>query len=183
MRAQILKKYLYVVCILFLIGNNRASAEQLQAKADIIDCAGKSIGAVSFIENNDRSVKIELNIHSFMPGEHAFHIHEKPVCEAPDFKSAGGHFNPGGTEHGFLNRKGHHAGDLPNITVDEMGNCQASFTTALVTLKKDKNNSLLGQPGTSVVIHEMPDDYVTDPSGGGGKRIACGVIKILDKSE
>lgn len=116
-----------------------------------------------------------------MPGERAFHIHENSVCELPDFESAGGHFNPYKKKHGFLNKEGPHAGDLPNIVVDKEGNCETTFLTNRVTLVKDKENSLLRKPGTSIVIHEGPDDYFSDPAGKGGERIACGTIKNLNQ--
>ncbi|MCF7907446.1 MAG: dienelactone hydrolase family protein [Candidatus Omnitrophica bacterium] len=152
----------------------------LEAMANITDTSGKEVGKVLFRENEGRGVTIDLKLHSFLPGRHAFHIHEFPVCDAPDFKSAGGHFNPYGKQHGFLNEKGHHAGDLPNIIVEENGNCQMSFTTTQITLRKDKENSILRKFGTSLVIHELPDDYFTDPAGGGGKRLACGTIKEVE---
>ncbi|MCK9554370.1 superoxide dismutase family protein [bacterium] len=180
--ARVLRRCVYAVCALFLI-NNCVYGGQLKAKARMIDTEGKSVGEVLFMDNDDGSVGIELDLSSFPPGAHAFHIHEKPVCEAPDFKSAGGHFNPYNKKHGFLNIKGHHAGDLPNIIVDKKGNCKMSFITNQISLSKTGANSILKAPGTSLVIHEMPDDYFTDPAGKGCNRIACGLIKetIKDK--
>lgn len=171
------KKYVYIACILFLIGGKYAFAEELKAKAEIFDSQGKNVGQVLFTQNNGGPVTINLNIHSFVPGEHAFHIHENPACKAPDFKSAGGHFNPYRKKHGFLNNRGQHAGDLPNISVDRYGNCEMSFVTSQISLSRTKRNSLFKKPGTSVVIHEMPDDYFTEPAGKGGRRIACGLVK------
>lgn len=151
----------------------------LKARAELMDSKRKPIGSVTFTENEHGLVRIEVDLSSFLAGKHALHIHESPLCEPPDFKSAGGHFNPNMTEHGFLNQKGPHAGDLPNIIVDDKGNCRMSFTTNQITLKPNLSNSLLRSPGTSVIIHEMPDDYFTDPAGGGGKRIACGTIRSM----
>jgi Cu-Zn family superoxide dismutase len=171
-----LRRSVFIVCLLFLMGYSRhALAGPLKAEAKIIDSQRGDVGSVLFTESPGGAVKIDLELHSFLPGEHAMHIHGSPVCDVPDFKSAGGHFNPGGKKHGFLNREGHHAGDLPNIRVDEAGNCRASFETDQVTLRKGEKNSILEQP-TSLVIHEAPDDYFTDPAGNAGKRIACGPI-------
>ena len=60
---------------------------------------------------------MKLDLHGLPPGEHAIHFHQKPQCDPPDFKSAGGHFNPSGKQHGFQNPQGHHAGDMMNFTV------------------------------------------------------------------
>ncbi len=158
-------------------------SETLKAMAEVIDSNGQRVGEVQFSEDETGLVTIKLNLHSLAPGTRAFHIHENSACKPPGFESAGGHFNPYGKQHGFLNKKGHHAGDLPNIVVDEDGNCKMSFTTTQITLAKDKENSILREPGTSIVIHEEPDDYFTDPAGGGGKRIACGIIKELKASQ
>ena len=106
------------------------------------------------------------------------HIHEKAACRAPDFKSAGGHFNPSGAQHGFLNRRGPHAGDLPNIQVNADGTCRAEYVTNRISLKERGHNSLFRKGGTAVVIHRDADDYITDPAGQGGPRIACGIIKL-----
>src|SRR5699024_6116321 len=72
------------------------------------------------------------------PGEHGFHIHEKGVCDPPDFESAGEHFNPTNAKHGFDHPKGPHAGDLPNLKVEKDGTAKATYVTEMVTLEKDK---------------------------------------------
>lgn len=119
---------------------------------------------------------ITLDASNLPPGTHGFHIHEKGVCEAPDFKSAGEHFNPTNAKHGFEHPEGPHAGDLPNIVVNEDGTVRAEGTADMVTLIKGKKNSLLGNDGTALIIHEKADDYKSQPSGNAGDRIACGVI-------
>lgn len=123
-----------------------------------------------------RGVKVTLEASDLPPGEHGFHIHENGVCEAPDFESAGGHFNPTDTKHGFDQPEGPHAGDLPNIQVDEDGNVFADAAAEMVTLEKGQNHSLLKEGGTALVIHSEADDYESQPSGDAGERIACGVI-------
>src|SRR5699024_11375760 len=88
-----------------------------------------------------------------------FHIHEKGVCDPPDFESAGEHFNPTNAKHGFDHPKGPHAGDLPNLKVEKDGTAKATYVAEMVTLEKDKKNSLIGDDGTSLVIHADADDY------------------------
>ncbi len=143
-------------------------------KVSIINTEGKQIGQAELSEQNNQ-VLIRLEATGLTPGVHAIHIHEKPICEAPAFTSAGAHFNPAHKQHGFDNPKGFHAGDLPNIKVDKDGRVQANITTGYVTLQPGKSNSLTN--GASLIIHAKADDYKTDPSGNSGDRIACGVIQ------
>ncbi|OCT17050.1 hypothetical protein A8709_23965 [Paenibacillus pectinilyticus] len=122
-------------------------------------------------------VQLDVQVSGLPPGVHGIHIHEKAVCEAPTFDSAGSHFNPQKKEHGFLNPKGFHAGDLPNLVVDAQGNGTFRAVTKSAVLVPDKPNSLIKPDGFSLVIHEKEDDLKTDPSGNSGKRIACGGAK------
>lgn len=151
-------------------GENVKSVE-----APIVNTEGESIGEVSFVEAKD-GVTITIDAEGFTPGIKAVHIHETGVCKPPDFKSAGGHFNPKQKEHGFDNPKGFHLGDLPNIEVDAEGKLSAQLTTAELTLKSGAENSILDDDGSALVIHENADDYKTNPAGNAGDRIACAAI-------
>ncbi|MBB6729898.1 superoxide dismutase family protein [Cohnella zeiphila] len=144
--------------------------------AKIVNSQGQEVGTAMFTQA-DGSVKIHLEAKGLPPGVHGFHIHETGKCEPPDFASAGEHFNTTHKQHGFYNPKGFHVGDLPNIQVAADGTVKADIESKNVTLKKGEANSLLKKGGTSIVIHEKADDYVTDPSGNSGNRIACGVIR------
>ena len=104
------------------------------------------------------------------------HVHAAGKCEAPDFKTAGGHFNPAAKKHGLHNPEGAHAGDMANLTVGEDGKGSATVTAKGATLAEGQG-SLFGPDGTSIVIHEGPDDEKTNPAGNSGARIACGVIE------
>ena len=95
-------------------------------------------------------------------------------CEAPDFGSAGGHWNPTNRQHGTDNPDGPHAGDLSNITVGSDSMATLEQVTPGGMLQGE--SGLLDADGASVVIHETADDYRTDPSGNSGDRIACGVL-------
>ncbi len=122
-------------------------------------------------------VKVKLNLMNLPEGEHALHVHQNAKCDPPDFKSAGGHLNPEGKEHGIKNPKGAHAGDMPiNLQVMADGTDHVSFVTQSISMKKDAKNSVFANGGTAFVIHEKADDMMTDPTGNAGDRIACGVI-------
>jgi Cu-Zn family superoxide dismutase len=146
----------------------------LTGKAILVNSQGQKVGEAR-LEETPHGVKINLKVENLPPGIHAFHIHEKGVCEAPDFLSAGPHFNPFHKKHGMKNPEGAHAGDLPNLVVDEEGRESLEVIAPNVTLKEGEN-SLFRPGGTSLVIHAQADDYLTDPAGNAGARIACGVI-------
>lgn len=105
--------------------------------------------------------------------EFGFHVHEKGDCSAPDASSAGSHFNPAGASHGGPSSPSHHLGDMLNLTSDHQGMAKPDIHVVGATLGSGGNDDVLGK---AVVVHAMPDDYQSQPSGNSGSRIACGVI-------
>ncbi|MDT2047129.1 superoxide dismutase [Priestia aryabhattai] len=142
---------------------------------ELMNTKGAKVGIATLTEEKN-GVRIKIEAKGLTPGRHGFHIHEIGKCEVPDFKTAGGHFNPYDRKHGFKNPKGPHGGDLPNLEADERGTIKAETFASLVTLEEGKPNSLLDVDGSSLVIHAGPDDYETDPAGNSGDRVICGVI-------
>ena len=132
-------------------------------------------GTVKFLKINDGTwVEVEVfglpdfaeaTENSSQVGPFAFHIHDMDTCGSSSsdtpFMAAGGHWNPDGEPHG------NHAGDFP-VLFSNCGTAKMLFFT-----NRFYPEDIVGR---SVVIHQSPDDYKTQPSAG-GNRIACGAIQ------
>lgn len=94
-------------------------------------------------------------------GFFGFHIHEGNDCKGTDFSDTGSHYNPGNANHPD------HAGDLPPLMFCNGVACQTLITDRFCV--KD----IIGR---TVVIHDMPDDFNSQPAGNSGTKIGCGVI-------
>lgn len=148
------------------------------AVADVVDAQGKAVGTANFVELTN-AVRIVLEARGLPPGLKGVHIHETGKCDGPGFTTAGGHFNPEGKQHGALNPRGPHAGDLPNINIGADGSGRMETSSKLVSLVTGPS-SLFDADGSAIVIHAAPDDFQTDPTGNSGARIACGIIRKSD---
>ncbi|WP_304235827.1 superoxide dismutase family protein [Jiulongibacter sediminis] len=147
----------------------------------VADIEGKSdmdvSGTVAFTEA-DGMVTMEANIIGLPKGKHAIHIHETGDCSAVDGKSAGGHWNPTGVDHGQWRMEPHHAGDIGNLESPGDSITVLSLTTDKWCLScDDENKNILNK---AIIIHAGPDDFTSQPSGAAGARVGCGVI---DKDE
>lgn len=146
-----------------------------QAVAELKDAIGQPVGTATFTEGRD-GITIVVSVRGIHEGIRAVHIHEVGLCVGPGFESAGDHFNPHNRQHGLKNPNGPHAGDLPNLIVNEMGRGTLTFTTSLITIQ-GRVDSIIGEDGTAVIVHPAADDEWTDPPGPHGGRFACGVVK------
>lgn len=153
-----------------------AAEDPLAARAILKNAKGATVGTALLVAERAGGVSVMLQVHDLPPGKHAFHVHAAGKCDPPDFQSAGPHFNPTGKKHGAKNPAGHHLGDLPNVEVSAAGKGEAKVLVKDVGLAEGPT-SLLGPQGTALVVHEKPDDEMTDPAGNAGARIACGVIE------
>ncbi|EIA07875.1 superoxide dismutase family protein [Flavobacterium frigoris] len=130
-------------------------------------------GTATFIEKNGK-VTFVAKLAGLQPGIHAIHIHEKSDCSAADGSSAGGHWNPTFKKHGKWGIGEYHKGDIGNFTADANGN-------GTITLTTDEWNIGSGDPtkdilGKGLIVHQGADDFVSQPSGNAGARVACSAI-------
>jgi superoxide dismutase, Cu-Zn family len=148
-----------------------AAAPGDKAKAKMKDRTGKAVGTIALTET-PHGMLLGGELAPLPMGAHGFHIHGVGKCEAPQFTSAGDHFNPARKKHGFEAAEGPHAGDLPNLHAAADGKATVDAFMPGLTLA-----NLTGAEGTALVVHEKLDDYKTDPAGDAGGRIVCGVVQ------
>jgi Cu-Zn family superoxide dismutase len=130
----------------------------------------KALGTVTFTQEVD-GVRVVAGMTGLAPGLHAIHVHENGDCSAPDASSAGGHFNPTGMPHGGPTSMYRHIGDMGNFAADANGEAHLDFIDTHLTLTGPY--SIIGH---ALVVHAGADDYVSQPAGNSGPRMACGVI-------
>lgn len=147
------------------------------AVAKVRNADAESVGMIEIYGGPEGAV-ISLELSGMPPGWHAIHVHHQGICDDHDdgFKASGGHVDPGDREHGLLNADGPELGDLPNIWVHEDGRVKAELYAPGLTLD-DSKTGLFDDDGSAFVIHEDADDHRTQPIGGAGGRIACGVVE------
>jgi Cu-Zn family superoxide dismutase len=143
----------------------------------LINALGAPIGTVRAWQTAG-GVTFRIDASGLPHGVHGIHVHSVGRCEPPDFQTAGAHWNPAAKKHGFNNPAGPHAGDLPNVTVAANGVLGETVTLSGATLTGPPGTpgALIDADGSALVIHAAADDYMTDPSGNSGARIACAVL-------
>ena len=147
----------------------------LVAKATLMAREGSTVeGYVTFTESNGE-VAIVAHITGAPPGTHGFHVHEVGDCSSPDFKSAGGHFNPTDMPHAGPTDMERHAGDLGNVEVAEDGTCHHEASSSMLKVAAGPASVV----GRGVILHEDADDLETQPTGAAGARLACGVVELV----
>ena len=139
---------------------------------------GESVGTVTIV-GSPSGAQFKTDLHGLPPGPHGFHVHENGSCAPSNVNgqvtpagAAGGHFDPAHTGHHEGPMKEGHLGDLPVLTVAQNGTARETLTAPRI-----KDDQAL--KGHALVIHVGGDNYSDEPLplGGGGARIACGVIE------
>ena len=137
---------------------------------DVRDRDGALVGSVSVMETAGGVVLAVVQVNGLSAGTHGVHLHETGACEG-DFSSAGGHI-AGDASHGLV-EGGPHPGDLPNAYVQEDG---VLAMDAFAAPGLSVSEHLMDEDGAALIVHSGPDDYVSQPSGEAGDRVACAVL-------
>lgn len=161
-----------------LLAGCAAIEPQGGAPVALVNSSGQSVGAVRAWQTAG-GVSFRIDATGLPHGIHGLHVHAVGRCDPPDFASAGPHWNPAARKHGMNNPAGPHAGDLPNVEVAANGVLGTTVTLPGATLVGGggATGSLIDADGAALVLHGQADDYVTDPSGNSGPRIACAVLR------
>lgn len=158
---------------------SEALESMARAKVALQSAEGRDVEGTLYLLQEEDSVLITGAVRGLEPGQYAIHIHDRGDCSAPDFVSAGEHFNPTGATHAAPFTETKHAGDLGNLTTNAKGVADVRVRADNTTLESDARGIL----NRAIVIHEKADDFRTQPDGAAGKRIACGVIKPMVQPE
>lgn len=163
------------IFVLAVLPPGALAAQGPRITAALIDSTGRRLGEVTGSEDAGGAV-LQVHARGFSPGLHGMHLHAGLRCEPPAFQSAEGHFNPEQRKHGRRNPAGPHTGDLPDLLVgtDSVGRIQVRVDGYFLRA----GDRSIGAPGVALVIHALPDDQLTDPSGASGARLACAVITV-----
>ena len=154
--------------------NESTQGEQIVSAVCVLHpTEGNEVGGiVTFIQTKD-GVKIVADVEGLSPGKHGFHIHQYGDCSTPDGTSTGGHFNPTNKKHGSPDAEERHVGDLGNLIADDNGKAHYERVDKVISL--NGLNSIIGR---GIIVHAGEDDFVTQPTGNAGSRLAFGVIGL-----
>ena len=155
-------RFRFVGLALLIVSMPALAAKNKDLVVPLKTSTGQDAGTATLKEVKGK-LEIKLALTGLPPGDHGFHIHEKPVCEGPDFKSAGPHFDPVSHQHN-------------NITVQADGTGKGTFKIDYLSMGTGQPNDILANGGSSIMVHEKADDMKSDPTGNAGNRYACGVI-------
>ena len=155
-----------------------SAVSAFDARAEMTGTDGQPLGAIELVAAPTGTL-LRIELEGLSPGRKAIHIHSVGDCTDPSdgFVASGGHVNPNGQPHGLLNAEGPDAGDLTNFYVHEDGYAWAEIFTPLASLDGRVGATILDEDGAALVVHTNPDDHSTQPIGGAGPRVACGLIE------
>ena len=164
-----------LIIVAVIIGCKTANSnEEKKISLNFEPKSNSSVAGTATFKEKKGKVTFEAKLTGLKPGVHAIHIHEKSDCSAADGSSAGGHWNPTFKKHGKWEEGEYHKGDIGNFTADENGNGTITLTTEEWCVGcGDPAKDVLGK---SIIVHQGADDFVTQPTGNSGARVACSAI-------
>jgi Cu-Zn family superoxide dismutase len=173
-----MKKFISVFSIIFILilGCKSSTSNEKSKSLNITfeSKSGSNVSGTALFEERNNEVTLKAKLSGLKPGIHAIHIHEKSDCSASDAASAGGHWNPTFKKHGKWGDAECHKGDIGNFTADANGNATIIFKTDEWCIGcGDTTKDILGK---GLIAHEKPDDFITQPTGAAGARVACSAI-------
>ena len=162
---------------LALAGSASAADAPKSAHVEVKNAGGASAGH-AMLTDAPGGVLLRLELKGLTPGWHGVHLHETGDCSKSDFTSAGGHVHAKpSVVHGLLNPDSTDSGDLPNLFAAADGSATVELFTTYVSMTGTGGRPALSDAdGSALVVHANPDDYTSQPIGGAGARVACGVI-------
>jgi Cu-Zn family superoxide dismutase len=146
----------------------------VRARAELINNEGKIIGHVE-LRQGVHGVVLRIKASNLTPGAHGMHFHDVGSCDNLNLNQGKNRMNSHGKLHGYFQPEGPAESDLPNLIVGEDGAAQAEIYSPMLLIKNGKP-ALLDGAGAALIVHEREDDYFTQPLGGAGDKVACGVI-------
>lgn len=170
-------KYLMAASVMGVMFTLNVAQAQSTITTDILNNNGENIGTIK-AQKGPEGVLLTVDLRDLPPGPHGFHVHAVGDCSDHDhFKKAGAHVKEDADDkHGLLNPAGPEAGDLPNLIVHADGTVKAEIYAPDLEMGGDDEENILDADGSAFMIHANPDDHMSQPIGGAGDRIACGVI-------
>ena len=177
-----MKSYIVVLATAVFVTGGASIAYAASTTVDVnaIDASGigKKIGILR-LSDSKQGLRITPQLADLPPGDHGFHVHVNPDCGAGNGPNgqpaagiaAGGHYDPANTGKHLGPHGEGHKGDMPVLAVDGRGRARKVVIVPHLTVADVK--------GRSIMIHGGGDNYSDQPAplGGGGARIACGVVK------
>ncbi|MDF1796860.1 MAG: superoxide dismutase family protein [Coxiellaceae bacterium] len=162
-------KFLATLALSLITATAFADSKTLVINMHLLNGKNTSIGTITATDT-EKGLKLTPNLHGLPPGDHGFHVHVKPDCSNKGM-AAGGHYDPLDTKQHLGPYKYGHRGDLPRLEANKKGDADTAVVARHLTLEKIKGHSLM--------IHVHGDNYsdIPKPLGGGGPRLACGVIQ------
>ena len=173
-----MKKIIFLIILVFaiIIGCKSSIGSLVDNKITVVlepKSNSKVTGIATFVEKSGVVVFV-AKLSGLNPGIHAIHIHEKADCSAVDGSSAGGHWNPTFKKHGQWGVGEYHRGDIGNFIADENGNGSITLTTDQWSIGgDDETKNILGK---GLIVHQGADDFISQPAGNAGARLACSAI-------